>query len=58
MSGYLTMEEHRRFERILKQQKDVLIARQKRKEMREMLQRYLSYNLVDELLKNSEKIRL
>jgi len=58
VSGYLAREEHRRFERILKQQKDVFIARQKRKEMREMLQRYLSYNLVDELLKNPEKIRL
>ena len=47
VSGYLAREEHRRFDRILKQQMDVLVARQKRKEMRDMLQRYLSYNLVE-----------
>ena len=58
VSGYLAREEHRRFDRILKQQMDVLVARQKRKEMRDMLQRYLSYNLVDELLKDPAKIRL
>jgi class 3 adenylate cyclase len=58
VSGYLAREEHRRFDRILKQQMDVLVARQKRKEMRDVLQRYLSYNLVDELLKDPVKIRL
>jgi class 3 adenylate cyclase len=58
VSGYLAREEHRRFDRILKQQMDVLVARQKRKEMRDVLQRYLSYNLVDELLKDPAKIRL
>jgi class 3 adenylate cyclase len=58
VSGYLAREEHRRFDRILKQQLDVLAARQKRKEMRDMLQRYLSYNLVDELLADPSKIRL
>ncbi len=58
VSGYLAREEHRRFDSILKQQKDIFVTQQKRKEMREMLQRYLSFNLVEELLKNPSKIRL
>jgi class 3 adenylate cyclase len=58
VSGYLAREEHRRFIRILKQQRDIFISHQKRREMREMLQRYLSYNLVEELLKNPSRIQL
>jgi class 3 adenylate cyclase len=58
VSGYLAREEHRRFNRILTQQRDVFVAQQKRKEMRDMLQRYLSYNLVDELLKDPTRIQL
>ena len=58
VSGYLAREEYRRFMRILKQQRDIFISKQKRREMREMLQRYLSYNLVEELLKNPSRIQL
>jgi class 3 adenylate cyclase len=58
VSGYLAREEHRRFDRILKQQRDIFVTKQKRKEMRDMLQRYLSYNIVDELLNDPSKIQL
>jgi len=58
VSGYLAREEHRRFDRILKQQRDIFVTTQKRKEMRDMLQRYLSYNIVDELLNDPSKIQL
>jgi class 3 adenylate cyclase len=58
VSGYLAREERRRFEKTLKQQRDLLITRQKRREMRAMLQKYLSYNLVEELLKDPKKIQL
>jgi class 3 adenylate cyclase len=58
VSGYLAREEHRRFRRILKQQHDIFSVQQKRKEMRDMLQRYLSYNLVEELLKHPDTIKL
>jgi class 3 adenylate cyclase len=58
VSGYLAREERRRFEKTLKQQRDLLITRQKRKEMRSMLQKYLSFNLVEELLKDPAKIQL
>ena len=58
VSGYLAREEYRRFIRILKQQRDIFFSLQKRREMREMLQRYLSYNLVEELLKDPSWIQL
>jgi len=58
VSGYLARKEHLEFDRILKQQHDVLINRQQRKEMRDMLSRYLSYNLVEELLKSPHHIQL
>ena len=46
VSGYLARKERHEFTRVLKQQQDILVTRQKRKEMRDMLARYLSYNLV------------
>jgi len=58
VSGYLAREERRRFDNILKQQRDLLITRQKRKELRDVLQRYVSYNVVDELLKNPDAFKL
>ena len=58
VSGYLARKERHEFTRVLKQQQDILVTRQKRKEMRDMLARYLSYNLVEELLSSPEKIRL
>jgi class 3 adenylate cyclase len=58
VSGYLARKERHEFTRVLKQQQDILVTRQKRKEMRDMLARYLSYNLVEELLRSPEKIRL
>jgi class 3 adenylate cyclase len=58
VSGYLARKEHLEFDRILRQQQDILLNQQKRKEMRDMLSRYLSFNLVEELLKSPEKIRL
>ena len=56
--GYLAREEHRRFDKILQQQKDLFFTRQKRREMRTMLQKYLSYNLVEDLLRDPSKIKL
>ena len=58
VSGYLARKEHMEFNRVLKQQQDIMINQQKRKEMRDMLSRYLSYNLVEELLKSPESIQL
>jgi len=58
VSGYLARKEQMEFNRVLKQQQDIMINQQKRKEMRDMLSRYLSYNLVEELLKSPESIQL
>jgi class 3 adenylate cyclase len=58
VSGYLARKERMEFDRTLRQQRDILITRQQRKEMRDMLSRYLSYNLVEELLKSPHRIRL
>jgi len=56
--GYLAREEHRRFDKILQQQRDLFFTREKRREMRTMLQKYLSYNLVEDLLRDPSKIKL
>ena len=58
VSGYLAREEHRRFINILNQQKQIFIARQKRKELRELLQRYVSYNVVEELMRHPEELKM
>ena len=58
VSGYLARKEQTEFQRILKQQHDILVTQQKRKEMRDMLARYLSFNLVEELLSSPDKIKL
>lgn len=56
VSGYLAREEKRRFTTILKEQKETMLALQKREEMRQALQRYVSYNVVEELLKNPDSL--
>jgi len=58
VSGYLAREEHRRFNNILKQQQEIFIAQTKRKELRDMLQRYVSYNVVDELISRTGELKL
>ena len=58
VSGYLAREEHKRFNNILKQQHDILISHQKRKELREVFQRYVSYNVVEELLSAPDSMML
>ena len=54
VSGYLAREEHMEFDSILIRQKDILNEQSRRKELRSMLQRYLSYNIVDELIQHPE----
>ena len=58
VSGYLAREEHKRFNNILKQQREIFESQQKRKEMRDVLQRYVSYNVVEELLSAPESLGL
>ena len=58
VSGYLAREEHKRFDNILKQQREIFESLQKRKELREVLQRYVSYNVVEELLSDPEALGL
>ena len=58
ISGYLAREEHKRFINILNQQKQIFISRQKRKELKEMLQRYVSYNVVEELMRHPEELKM
>ncbi len=57
VSGYLAREEHREFNSILVHQKDIIDEQNRRKTLREMLQRYLSYNIVDELIKHPEELQ-
>jgi class 3 adenylate cyclase len=56
VSGYLAREEKRRFATILEEQRETLLAQRKREEMRSVLQRYVSYNVVEELLKNPDSL--
>jgi class 3 adenylate cyclase len=56
VSGYLARAEKARFLTILREQKETLLAQRKREEMRSVLQRYVSYNVVEELLKNPESL--
>jgi adenylate cyclase len=58
ISGYLAREEHKRFINILSQQKQIFIAHQKRKELRELLERYVSYNVVEELMRHPEELKM
>lgn len=58
VSGYLAREEHKRFDSTLKQQRDIFQAQLKRKELRNILQRYVSYNVVEELLNDPETLVL
>ncbi len=56
VSGYLAREEKRRFLSILASQKETILAEQKREEMRGVLRRYVSYNVVEELLSHPESL--
>lgn len=56
VSGYLAREEKRRFLRILKQQEENLLALQQREEMRSVLSRYVSYNVVEDLLEHPDRL--
>lgn len=56
VSGYLAREEKRRFERILRQQQENLRALQQREEMRSVLKRYVSYNVVEDLLEHPDRL--
>jgi hypothetical protein len=58
VSGHLAREEHRRFDRILHQQKDLFETQQKRKELRDTLQRCVSFNGVEQLMTQSEELKL
>jgi len=57
VSGYLAREEHQEFDNILIRQKDILEEQNRRKALRSMLQRYLSYNIVDELIQHPEELQ-
>lgn len=57
VSGYLAREEYLEFKSILLRQKDMIDEQNRRKALREMLQRYLSYNIVDELIKHPEGLK-
>lgn len=57
VSGYLAREEQIEFNDILIRQKEVLKEQSRRKELRSMLQRYLSYNIVDELIQHPEELQ-
>jgi class 3 adenylate cyclase len=58
VSGYLAREEHRRFDSILRQQRELFETQQKRKELRDTLQRYVSFNVVEQLISHPEKLKL
>ncbi len=58
VSGYLAREEHRRFDRILGQQRDLFETQRKRKELRDTLRRYVSFNVVEQLISHPEELRL
>ncbi|MBB6479701.1 adenylate/guanylate cyclase domain-containing protein [Spirochaeta isovalerica] len=57
VSGYLAREEHEEFDNILIGQKEMLEEQNRRRELRSMLQRYLSYNIVDELIEHPEVLQ-
>ncbi len=56
VSGYLAREEKRRFLRILNQQEENLRALQQREELRSVLSRYVSYNVVEDLLEHPDRL--
>ncbi len=58
VSGYLAREEHRRFDSILRQQRELFETRQKRKELRDTLQRYVSFNVVEQLISHPDELKL
>jgi class 3 adenylate cyclase len=58
VSGYLAREEHRRFDRILRQQRELFETQQKRKELRDTLQRYVSFNVVEQLISHPDELKL
>jgi class 3 adenylate cyclase len=58
VSGYLAREEHRRFNSILRQQQELFETQQKRKELRDTLQRYVSFNIVEQLISNPDELKL
>jgi class 3 adenylate cyclase len=58
VSGYLAREEHRRFNSILRQERELFETRQKRKELRDTLQRYVSFNVVEQLISHPEELKL
>jgi class 3 adenylate cyclase len=58
VSGYLAREEHRRFDSILRQQRELFETQQKRKELRDTLQRYVSFNVVEQLISHPEELKL
>ena len=58
VSGYLAREEHRHFDSILRQQRELFETQQKRKELRDTLQRYVSFNVVEELMAHPEELKL
>jgi class 3 adenylate cyclase len=58
VSGYLAREEHRRFDSILRQQRELFETQQKRKELRDTLQRYVSFNVVEQLISHPDELKL
>ena len=58
VSGYLAREEHRRFDRVLRQQRELFETQQKRKELRDTLQRYVSFNVVEQLISHPDELKL
>ena len=58
VSGYLAREEHRRFDSILRQQRELFDTQQKRKELRDTLQRYVSFNVVEQLISHPDELKL
>jgi class 3 adenylate cyclase len=58
VSGYLAREEHRRFDNILRQQRELFETQQKRKELRDTLQRYVSFNVVEQLITHPDELKL
>lgn len=58
VSGYLAREEHRRFDSILRQQRELFETQQKRKELRDTLQRYVSFNVVERLISHPNELKL
>ena len=58
VSGYLAREEHRRFDSILRQQRELFETQQKRKELRDTLQRYVSFNVVEQLISHPNELKL